>query len=844
MALEAGVKSTLSLKELLARRSSIKGQITKFKNYIDKVTKSADLSNMELAELTLKLSKFEGLSTKFDDLQTEIEVLNVQNIQVELDERERIEHDIIQLIAISKTLIQEYNQALDNENSKRRQSMANADTDHQQVNFKLPQIQVSKFDGSYFRWLEFRDTFLSLVHKNDRIADIHKFHYLLSYLEGDAARIISNLEVSSSNYKEAWKLLCERYDNKRILINHHLDSLFNVQTLTRESEKSLRFLVDHVTKNLRALSSLGQPTDHWDLLIIYILSSKLDNRTIVKWEEYRNTLNDVPSLEQFNKFLIDRADVLESLNRNKYVNNSSVPKQQLTPRPLQQTNKFQSTQNSYTKSNHFQNTKTFATTTQPPNQSKLFLCVVCNGNHRIYDCPIFKSKSIPEKMTCVSQYKLCANCLRQGHPISECRMGPCRQCNQRHNTLLHNPNVSVNYNINESQNEAVVAFSQQKTNHVLLSTAMINVCNPLNNKVERVRALLDSGSQSSFITKSLQQKLMLKCNPIDKLNVIGIGNNCSTKIVESCVTQFQSIQNTYQVTLSCYVLDDLTGDLPKAPIDIQNLKIPETIKLADPKFNEPAPIEVLIGADIFWDILGSEKRSLGPNNPKLQNSKLGWIIAGPIYSKYTNNKIQCNHAIITKTPFDQMLAKFWELEDLPQKKILSSDEMLCEKHFLNNTTRLSNGRFCVKLPLKDSPDCLGNSYLQAKKRFLNIEKRFRQNPQLKSQYTEFIREYAELGHLSESPVAIPNTSYFLCHHAVFKNDSETTKIRVVFDGSAPTTSGYSVNDILMIGPNMQDSLFSILLRARQYKYILTGDIAKMYRQVAVDENDRDLQLIL
>lgn len=90
---------------------------------------------------------------------------------------------------------------------------------------------------------------------------------------------------------------------------------------------------------------------------------------------------------------------------------------------------------------------------------------------------------------------------------------------------------------------------------------------------------------------------MLTYNPIDKLNVIGIGNNCSTKVVESCM------QNTYLVTLSCYVVDCLTGNLPKAPVDMQNLKLSETITLADPKLNQPPPIEVLIGADIFWDIL-------------------------------------------------------------------------------------------------------------------------------------------------------------------------------------------------------------------------------------------------
>jgi hypothetical protein len=217
------------------------------------------------------------------------------------------------------------------------------------------------------------------------------------------------------------------------------------------------------------------------------------------------------------------------------------------------------------------------------------------------------------------------------------------------------------------------------------------------------------------------------------------------------------------------------------------------------------------------------------------------------FTPNVSNSIECNHSVTSKVSqvtIENMLTKFWELEELPTKNVISKSEEFCESHFMSNTTRLSTGRFCVRLPLIDTPDCLGDSYYLARKRFLNLEKRFSKNPNLKIDYTNFIREYSELGHLTESPVARPSPSYFLCHHAVFKNSSESTKLRVVFDGSAPSSSGYCLNDILKVGPNMQDSLFSILVRARQYKYLLTGDIEKMYRQVQVSTDDTNLQLIL
>ncbi|KAI5639093.1 hypothetical protein NE865_08293 [Phthorimaea operculella] len=691
-----------TLKDLVSKRSSIKGQVTKFKNYLEHFLKTKDFPAEKIAELQLKLNKLECLSVRFDDIQTKIEVLNSANIELELDERERIENDMVVNIAKAKTLIG---------SEERRQSVAHCD--HQNIGFKLPQIQISKFNGSHFQWLEFRDTYTNLIHTNERMSDIHKFHYLLSYLEGDAARTISNLEVSNANYEKAWTILTERYDNKRILINHHLESLFNIQPLTRESEKSLRFLVDHVTKNLRALSSLGQPTTSWDLLIIFLSSSKLDSRTLLKWEEYRNTLDaDVPTLEQFNKFLIDRADVLETINRSKLSSNNNSNKSPFIPRPNNanssnvQPYANQNRYNNNNNTNRFQNVNAMVSANnQKPSGS--YLCIICNGNHRIYDCSTFKAKSIQDKLSLVAKYKLCSNCLRQGHPVSECHMGPCRQCSEKHNTILHEPK-------NEN-NETVVAFSHQ-LKPTLLATVIIEVCNPLNNQTETIRAVLDNCSMSTLISKPLQQRLNLKIDPIETINIIGIGNNI-TEVNESCVVTLKSMQNDYSCTTACLILDDLTGDLPKAPIDLSNFKIPESIQLSDPNFNDPAPVELLIGADLFWDIIGTEKRYLGPKNPRLHNTEFGWIVGGPISqhkAKSNNQNIHCNRAIISTPNIEQNITKFWELEELPLKKLQSLNDAECEKHFRQNTTRLSSGRFCVKLPLKDSPDCLGDSYQQAK----------------------------------------------------------------------------------------------------------------------------------
>ena len=97
--------------------------------------------------------------------------------------------------------------------------------------------------------------------------------------------------------------------------------------------------------------------------------------------------------------------------------------------------------------------------------------------------------------------------------------------------------------------------------------------------------------------------------------------------------------------------------------------------------------------------------------------------------------------------------------------------------------------------------------------------------------------------MSETKVIAKN-GYYLPHHAGIKESSATTKLRVVFDASAKTSNGYSLNNNLAVGPTIQDDIFSHLLRLRTHKYVLSADIEKMYRQVLVREEDRKYQQIL
>ena len=185
------------------------------------------------------------------------------------------------------------------------------------------------------------------------------------------------------------------------------------------------------------------------------------------------------------------------------------------------------------------------------------------------------------------------------------------------------------------------------------------------------------------------------------------------------------------------------------------------------------------------------------------------------------------------------------MEQVPSSSSASTEEEECEAHFMSTHKRLTSGRFSVRLPLKAGAN--GLSRTMAVRRLKSQEKKLKDDPEKYQQYREFMNEYLSLGHMQliENPQQTTSPSwYYLPHHSVIKESSTTTKLRVVFDASARTSTGVSLNDVLMTGPKTQDDLFNILLRVRVHPIALIADVEKMYRQIEVDPSDRDYQRIV
>ncbi|XP_037811016.1 uncharacterized protein LOC119603147 [Lucilia sericata] len=198
---------------------------------------------------------------------------------------------------------------------------------------------------------------------------------------------------------------------------------------------------------------------------------------------------------------------------------------------------------------------------------------------------------------------------------------------------------------------------------------------------------------------------------------------------------------------------------------------------------------------------------------------------------------------------DKAISRFWEVENLQKKNFLSPSDQACEELYVQTTRMNSDGRYIVSLPLKDGfPNniSIGHSRSSAMAQFLRNEARLIRNADLKLEYDKVVREYEELGHMTkvDSPNMSQNNVYYLPHHAVVKPESVTTKVRVVFNASSPSSNGLSLNSVLHVGPILQNDLTLLILRWRFFEFVFNADIQKMYRQILVDPRHTPYQRIL
>ncbi|GFW82463.1 integrase catalytic domain-containing protein [Trichonephila clavipes] len=321
-----------------------------------------------------------------------------------------------------------------------------------------------------------------------------------------------------------------------------------------------------------------------------------------------------------------------------------------------------------------------------------------------------------------------------------------------------------------------------------------------------VRCLLDVGSQSCLCTRACAEKLQLK---MEKINAVVSCVNDASMVVKNCVkTSVANKAKTFESELMLLVVNKITDLIPNKVIDV-DVNVSEFVPLADDKFNIPDRIDMLLGAEIFYELLKPGKFYCDNSHLVLQNTVFGYVVSGSVdHTQVAENRVHCG--LIVDDDLNKTLKKFWEIEGVHIEPKVDTEVSLCEDHFVSTHRRNCEGR--------------DSSYL--------------------SLYAEFLKEYEELGHLERVVESSePPTHYYIPHHGVLRPEKLTTKLRIVFNGSSPTTTGISLNDILLKG-EVKEDVFETISRFRRHKFAFTTDIQKMYRQILINPDQQDLQRII
>lgn len=361
-----------------------------------------------------------------------------------------------------------------------------------------------------------------------------------------------------------------------------------------------------------------------------------------------------------------------------------------------------------------------------------------------------------------------------------------------------------------------------------------------------LRGFCDTGAQVSLITESCVQSLQLR-RERNRVPIEGLGSTTmATGVVRLILTHRENFNVQFRVT--ALVVQRITGKIPDetmngSPFD-KSIPVHE---LADPAYKTAANINILLGAGAWAEIVMDKMHRVCSDgrHAVAQLTSLGYVIFGHMIAPTMARLRSCHAAIdIEDAKIDQMLLKFWNADAIPKDKQWTAEEQLAEEIFASTYRREPNGRYIVNIPFKNDKKQLGDSARMAKACFLGIERRLHRNPALLAQYKAVFDDYRSLRHMVMAPERPIDCSacYYIPHHAI-NTISTKGKFRVVFNASAVTTTGVSLNDQQLPGPRLQDDLIAIFLRFRAKRYGMTADIKQMFRQINVASEHWNFQRV-
>ena len=476
----------------------------------------------------------------------------------------------------------------------------------------------------------------------------------------------------------------------------------------------------------------------------------------------------------------------------------------------------------------------------PPPRKMPSGCPACKEQHGLLRCPTFNAMDVDRRNKLVREHRLCLNCFSSQHGYRSC-LGRllCKTCSNRHHTMLHkdrepNQQPTTTPATTVPSMTAAPSTNDKKSESRFLLTATVTLENKEN--IVKARAILDTGAAVSFMTEETDTALKLKRthNPIQVTGTTG-DSHCKFSVS----TNLYSHEKCYAIEpINVTVLPKLpTLQVPTNHQEILNDPSFRSYKLADPDLG--GRIDLLLGVTDSLSLFTGEAFKV--NGLIAMPTQVGLCLSGPLLQA---NPPPAFMAAVPPTDLQEDFGRLWEVDQVPEAPLRSPEDEAVLTEF-DRTYRRVNGCFSVSLPKKSNPPQLGYTRKQALSRLLANERSLSAKEKLQA-FSVVVREYLDLGHAH----IIPKNEIHLqpyCYlpvHGVLKDSSTTTKVRAVFDASARSSSGSSLNDCLLPGPNLYPPLQDILLRFRRHPVGMLADISKMFQEILLNPEERDFHRFL
>ncbi|XP_068240008.1 uncharacterized protein [Palaemon carinicauda] len=723
----------------------------------------------------------------------------------------------------------------------------------------LPPTKLERFGGDFTKFNWFKMSFKWHIENNTSDPE-RRLNHLYHILDGPPRNLVQHcLHLSPTiGYDEAWKQLSEFYGREVDATEAFIRQLLEWKEIPAGDSEGLMNYASYLKKVKAALGANYTRIELQETMrkIVEKLPHPLRVRWVSKYLEHEHKL---PALITF----VERqALVAKELKYYECDRRPSKGKPEDTSKPIK--------------------AKGLPVHHSSPSDNGIY-CVYCKKNkHGIQSCHRFQSLNLDDRWNAVVDAKLCFRCLNVAHNHEACEEeSSCGKCGLgTHHTLLHYVKKTPSRDSTNSKRATVYKTSDKPkaeagttsnappdrtntetaleagtpatTGHVhAMSTdrrpdgrTMLKLIPVMVNGTCTTVGFIDGGAAPTLAARSLIDRLGVTGRPCNQTMVTEAGTFDCKEVVQLTLGNINGGEEEERVK-EVFVTDKINvstdyimpSDWLKrwphmADVELQSLP------------TDHEQVELVIGLDTTLNRVILEQRHGTANEPSAYLTKLGWVAFGPTGDRSASEVSPVHHVHRKFDPQDltELLQSHFNRDFFEKESLSKLEDSLEDKRFLatlNNTTQHRYGKYVAKLPFKDSTPLPDNMNM-AIRRARSLKRRLDNDEAYKTSYVAQMEKYTDKGYAERVPVSQLDREdgrvWLMPHHSV--RHPVKQKDRVVFDLKARHL-GTSLNEHLMQGPDLTNSLTGVLLRFREGQHAITADVQEMFHQVKVPEEDRD-----